>query len=144
MLLHRAASGAHAPVGAVAEVPGLGQLSEDDLLAMLDHDQGFEMDEEEDEEDFLDEFDEAAAGAELPPPTSTTTTTTTSATEAPTSKRSDPLAARLGLSTGDKAGMQSVDKEKANKIIYDMSKVRPLHIKFFNLVIISLLNIEKF
>ncbi len=33
------------------------------------------------------------------------------------------VVSRIGLSLGDKAGMENVDKEKANKIIYEMSKV---------------------
>jgi len=50
----------------------------------------------------------------------------------PTTSKShqDPLAYRIGLSSGDKAGMQSVDKDKTNKIIYELSKVPPISFSF--------------
>jgi hypothetical protein len=115
----------HQPGGAVENVPGLGQLTEDELLAMLDHDQSFEMDEDDGDDleverhaAFLDEFDEP-----VPVPSSSAASASTSSSAPAPTSATNPLAARLGLSTGDKAGMQSVDKEKANKIIYDMSKV---------------------
>jgi hypothetical protein len=123
----------HQSGGAVECVPGLGQLTEDELLAMLDHDQSFEMDDDDGDDleverhAFLDEFDE-------PVPVPSTSTSTSSSAPAPSS--ANPLAARLGLSTGDKAGMQSVDKEKANKIIYDMSKVHPFARTLFKQIIL--------
>lgn len=85
-------------------------LDEDQLLGLLDQ----HHDEEDDEQllHFLDEFDGGLLHARA--------LCDTSATAA---SPADPLAARLGLSSGDKAGTQAVDKEKANKIIYEMSKV---------------------